>query len=285
LFVNEERFTEANGAKQENSMGIARALMCVLGLVLGFGAFAQTAQPEYALGKGDNIRIVVFQNPDLTVETRVTENDTISYPLVGTVKIGGLTIPAAEQIIAKALNDGGFIQKPQVNIQLLQNRGNQVSVIGLVGRPGRYPLETFNTRLSEMIAIAGGIAPTGADVAILTGVRNGAPFRKEIDIPSMFLENNLQNDIVVVGGDVIYVHRMPVFYIYGETQRPGSSRIERGMTVRQALAQSGGLTVRGTERRPKLFRRGADGKVQTLSPALDDLVQPDDVYFITESLF
>jgi len=260
-------------------------VLLAFALALGRGVHAQTTQPEYVLGKGDNIRILVFQNPDLTVETRVTENDTISYPLIGTVKVGGLAIPAAEQLIAKALADGGFIQKPQVNIVLLQNRGNQVSVLGAVGRAGRYPLETFNTRLSEMIAIAGGLAPNGADVAILTGTRNGVPFRREVDIPGMFLDNALQNDIIVMGGDVIYVHRMPVFYLYGEAQRPGSSRIERGMTVRQALAQSGGPTIRGTERRARLYRRGPDGKVQLLKPELDDLVQPDDVYYITESLF
>ncbi len=248
-------------------------------------AQAQSAQPEYELGKGDNIRILVFQNPDLTVETRVTENGTISYPLVGTLKIGGLTIPAAEQLIAKALADGGFIQKPQVNILLLQNRGNQVSVLGAVNRAGRFPLETFNTRLSEMIAIAGGISPAGADVAIVTGVRDGKPFRRDIDIAGMFLDNALQNDLVVAGGDVIYVHRMPLFYIYGEVQKPGSARVERAMTVRQALAQSGGPTIRGTERRVRLFRRGASGKVETLSPALDDAVLPDDVFYVNESLF
>ena len=128
-------------------------------LMLALGANAQEKQSEYRLGKGDSIRVLVFQNPDLTVETRVTENGTISYPLVGTVKIGGLTIPGAEQAIAKALSDGTFIQKPQVNIVLLQNRGNQVSVLGMVNKAGRFPLETFDIRLSEMIAIAGGIAP------------------------------------------------------------------------------------------------------------------------------
>ena len=148
------------------------------------------------LGKGDSIRIVIFQNPDLTVETRVTENGTISYPLIGSIRVGGFTIPAAERAIAKALSDGGFIQKPQVNIVLLQNRGNQVSVLGAVNRAGRFPLETFDTRVSEMIAIAGGIAPTGADIAILTGVREGKPFRREIDIAEMFLDNKLDNDLV-----------------------------------------------------------------------------------------
>ena len=136
-----------------------------------------------------------------------------------------------------------------------------------------------------MIAIAGGIAPTGADVAILTGLRDGKPFRKEIDISGMFLDNKLEDDLVVAGGDVIYVHRQPMYYIYGEVQRPGSYRVERGMTIRQALAQGGGPTVRGTERRVRLHRRAADGKVEILAPDLDGPVQPDDVLYVRESLF
>lgn len=268
-----------------NRTYFTRALLFVIAIFWVVGAQAQNTQPEYVLGKGDSIRIVVFQNPDLTVETRVTENGTISYPLVGSINVGGLTIPAAERTIGKALSDGGFIQKPQVNIVLLLNRGNQVSVLGAVNRAGRFPLETFNTRLSEMLAIAGGIAPAGADVAIVTGTRDGKPFRREIDIAEMFLDDKLGNDLVVSGGDVIYVYRMPIFYIYGEVQRPGSSRIERGMTVRQALAQSGGPTLRGTEKRLRLFRRGAGGSVESLTPNLNDTVRPDDVLYVNESLF
>jgi len=71
------------------------------------------------------------------------------------VRIGGLTLPLAEQTIAKALADGNFIKQPQVSILSLQMRSNQVSVLGLVNRAGRFPLETFNVRVSEMIAIAG----------------------------------------------------------------------------------------------------------------------------------
>ena len=269
-------------------MNVRRAflqLLPALFAALSFAVGAQDRQAEYQIGAGDNIRIVVFQNPDLTMETRVTENGTISYPLIGSLRIGGMTIPAAELAIAKALKDGNFIQQPQVNIVLLLNRGNQVSVLGQVGRPARYPLETFNTRLSEMIAIAGGLAPTGADVVILTGTRDGKPMRREIDIPGMFLDNRLQDDIIVAGGDVIYVHRMPMFYIYGETQRPGSYRVERKLTVRQALVLGGGPTLRGTERRLRLHRRGADGHPQISSPNLDDAVQPDDVIYVNESLF
>lgn len=261
-------------------------------LVLAFTAFAtslcaqaQTPPAEYRLGDGDSIRVLVFQNPDLTLETRVSEAGTITYPLVGNLTIGGMTIPVAERTIAAALSAGGFIQKPQVNIVLLQNRGNQVSVLGQVGRPGRFALETFSTRLSEMIAIAGGISAAGADTAIVTGTREGKFFRKEIDIAGMFLDNNLQNDLVVAGGDVIFVQRQPLYYIYGQVQRAGAFRIERNMTVRQALALSGGLTARGTERKLGVFRRGPEGRIEQLTPDMNELVRSDDVLYVRESLF
>jgi polysaccharide export outer membrane protein len=130
---------------------------------------------------------------------------------------------------------------------LTQIRGNQVAVLGQVNRPGRFPLETATTRLSDMLATAGGATGVGDDVAVVVGTRNGKLFRKQIDIPSIYLEEKLQDDIVLQGGDSIYVHRAPVFYIYGEAQRPGAFRIERGMTIMQALATGGGPTGRGSE--------------------------------------
>jgi polysaccharide biosynthesis/export protein len=266
-------------------MRLTRLLHVMLLSLLAFQASAQERQPEYVLGAGDVIRIVVFQNPDLTLETRVSENNTITYPLIGAVAVGGAIIPAAEQMIAQALMAGGFLRDPQVNISLLHSRGHQVSVLGNVNRPGRFPLETFNMRVSEMLAIAGGIAPTGGDVATVTGVRNGQSFRKMIDVSSMLSNERLKDDVVLAGGDVIYVHRQPVFYIYGEVQRPGSYRIERNMTIQQALAQAGGPTPRGTERGLRLFRRGPTAAAHELRPKLQELVEPDDVLFVRESIF
>jgi polysaccharide biosynthesis/export protein len=246
---------------------------------------AQDKPAEYLLGPGDIIRIQVFQNPDLTLETRVAENGAITYPLIGAVNVVGITTVDAEKRIAKQLKEGGFVQQPQVSVLLVQNRGNQVSVLGQVNRPGRFPLETTNTRLTEMLAIAGGTAVTGADTVIIVGLRGGKPFRKEVDIAGIFLGNRMDDDMTVAGGDVLYVHRAPMFYIYGEVQRPGSFRVERSMTVMQALAQGGGPTVRGTENRLRLHRRGTDGAIVKSSPELTDPIQPDDVLYINESIF
>jgi polysaccharide export outer membrane protein len=243
------------------------------------------AASEYKLGPGDQIRVQVFQNPDLTVEARVSEAGAISYPLVGSVAVGGMTIGQAEARIATALRNGNFLKQPQVNIVMLQVRGNQVAVLGQVQKPGRFPLETTQTRVSDLLAAAGGVTPMGDDTLIVTGTRNGQPFRKVIDIPGLFLNSRNADDILVSGGDTIFVNKAPVYYIYGEAQRPGPYRIERGMTVMQALAQGGGPTARGSQSRLKLTRKSADGREIEMTPKLTDPVEPNDVIFVRESLF
>ncbi len=251
--------------------------------LLAMNVFAED-NLDYPLGPGDVLRIQIFQNPDLMTETRVSENGSITFPLIGAVEVGGLAIAAAEKKIAAALKNGGFVRQPQVNIILVQMRGNQVSVLGLVNRPGRFPLETLS-RVSDMLAAAGGATAGGDDFAIVTGLRNGKPFRKVIDIPALYLGEKSDEDIFLAGGDTIYVHRAPVFYIYGEAQRPGAYRIERGMTVMQALAQGGGPTLRGSEWRLRLHRKNAEGGVEKLSPEMADVVQPNDIIYVRESIF
>ena len=256
----------------------------LLALATAFGVSAQTA-PDYKLGAGDDIRIQVFQNPDLAVETRVPETGVISYPLVGNVKIGGLTVTGAQKAIADALQQGRFVKNPQVTITLGQLRGNQVAVLGQVNRPGRFPLETFNTRPSDMLAAAGGVLPTGDDVLIVVGVRDGKPYRQTVDVPGLFINDQAPDQMTLRDGDTIYVHRAPVFYIYGEAQRPGPYRIERGMTIMQALAQGCGPTSRGSDTRLRLSRKNAQGVVEQTTPVLTDPVQADDVIYVRESLF
>jgi len=244
-----------------------------------------TTNQDYQLGAGDSIGVQVFQSPDLSVDARVSESGLISYPLVGNVQLGGLTITEAEKKIADALRTGGFVKAPQVNIVLRQVRGSQVAVLGQVAKPGRFPLETTNTRVSDMLAAAGGTTAAGDDVLIVTGERGGKPFRRVIDIPALFINAKSDDDILLVGGDALYVNKAPVYYIYGEAQKPGPYRIERGMTVMQALAQGGGPTTRGSQNRLVLTRRDASGKPVEMTPQLSDLIKADDVVYVRESLF
>ena len=120
---------------------------------------------------------------------------------------------------------------------------------------------------------------------MVTGNRNGRPFRQEIDLPTVFAPGGKDQDLLILNGDTVWVDRQPLVYIYGEVQRPGPMRVERGMTLMQALATGGGLTQRGTEKGIRVHRKTADGKVQVMTLPLDDKVQDGDVVYVRESLF
>ena len=246
---------------------------------------ASAPQLEYRIGAGDILKISVFKNPDLTLEARVSEVGAISFPLVGLVQVSDLTLPTAEKKIAELLKDGGFVVNPQVNILLETAFGNQVSVLGEVNKPGRYPLDAAGGHLSGMLATAGGIMPTGSDTVIVSGTRNGKPFRREIDVVKAAMEGNTADDVLLSGGDTVFVNHQPMFYIYGQVQKPGQYRLERNMTVMQALAVGGGITTKGTRRGIVLHRRDAHGKVNEIEVSLDDDVKDSDVIYVKESLF
>jgi polysaccharide biosynthesis/export protein len=274
---------------------VARILVALVFAVAGTHALAQTkavtvnpaseVSKEYVLAAGDVLRINVFQNAELSLEARVSESGTISYPLLGTVRVGGLSVSAAEKALADGLRNGNFIKAPQVSMLVTQVRGHQASVLGMVNKPGRYPLEVAGVKLSDLIAYAGGIAMGGSDVVVHTGVRGGKPMRQEFDLPSIFGSSSANVDPVVQNGDVVYVDRMPMYYIYGEVQKAGALRLERGMTVMQGLAQGGGLTQRGTEKGMRIHRRDAKGNLQVLQLTMDSPLQQGDVIYVRESLF
>ncbi len=247
-------------------------------------AAASISPTEYRLGAGDVLRISVFQSPDLTLETRVTEAGLVSYPLLGSVRLGGQSVTAAERLIADGLRNGNFVKSPQVTLVVLQVRGNQVNVLGQVNRPGRYPLEVADMRLSDLLAMAGGAAPTGADLVVLVGIRDGKAMRFEVDLPALFAPGGSDRDVFVLNGDSIWVDRQPLVYIYGEVQRPGPMRLEREMTLMQVLATGGGLTQRGTEKGIRVHRKAA-GAVQVIEAKMDEKLRDGDVVFVRESLF
>ncbi len=230
-------------------------------------------QPGEKLGSGDAVRVTVFQQPDLTTEARISERGTISMPLVGEVKVAGMTQAGAAGQIAGELKKGKYLKNPQVSVVLTTLRSRQVSVLGLVARPGRYALDDTSSNLSDVIAAAGGIAAGGSET--VTVMRNGQP--QKIDILAQGFK--LQN------GDTVNVERAPVFYIYGEVARSGAYRLEPNMTVMQAIAAGGGITPRGSDRRMKLRRPATDGKVIERDAALQDPVKADDVIYVKEALF
>ena len=264
-----------------------RGLACLLLAAWWLPAAVRAADAprDYVIGAGDLLRITVYQSPDLTLEARVAESGTISYPLLGTLKLGGLSVAQAEELITRGLRDGQFLKQPQVTLMITQVRGNQVSALGMVNKPGRYPIDVVGMRLSELLALAGGIAPNGSEIVTVTGERDGKRFRAQVDLPALYGNKPGTEDPVLRDGDVLFVERAPMVYIYGEVQKPGAIRLERNMNVMQALAAGGGVTARGTQRGLRVHRRDSEGKVEVIEPAMTALLHEGDVVYVRESLF
>ena len=245
----------------------------LFGLLLWTLAALGWAQAAEKLGVGDAVRVSVFQQPDLTLEARISEGGTITMPLIGAVKLAGLSTAEAGAQIAGALKRGKFLNNPQVQVALTTLRSRQVSVLGLVARPGRYALDETSSQLADVIAAAGGVVPTGSET--VTVKRDGKDQKVHLLVKSFPLK----------GGETIYVERAPVFYIYGEVTRAGAYRLEPEMTVMQAIAAGGGITPRGSDRRLKLRRPQADGKIVETDVSLQEAVKANDVIYVKEAIF
>jgi len=164
-------------------------------------------------------------------------------------------------------------------------RSRQVAVLGEVAKPGKYPLDDNSSRLTDILAMAGGVTPLASDTVTVLISRGSKLEKKEIDVSAMARNGNLGDNLVIEGGDTVYVQRAPMFYIYGEVQKAGSYRLQNNMSVMQALSVGGGVTLRGTERGIKIHRRNGDGQVHRVEAQLTDPVQADDVIYVRESLF
>jgi polysaccharide biosynthesis/export protein len=237
-----------------------------------------------ALGPGDLVRVTVFRNPDLTTEARVSENGTIAFPLIGEVRVTGLTPAQLGSRISAKLRDGRFVVNPEVTVALAQVNSRQVAVLGAVNKPGRYPIDSLNSRLTDFLAAAGGIAVPGSDHVTLVSTQDGRTLKRDIDLNAIFRDGDLSQNAELKPGDTIYVEKAPMVYIYGEVQKAGAYRLEPHMTVMQALALGGGLSPRGTQRGIKIARRTDQG-VRQIDARLTDVVQNDDVIYVAESLF
>lgn len=265
---------------------IARFVRCLILLVAGMTAMAAAAPPPkgYIMGPGDSVKITVYQNSDMATETRISEVGSVTFPLLGPVEIGGLTPAQAEIRIAALLKSGGFVPRAQVTVLVTQFRSRQVSVLGQVNRPGRFAIEEPSVRLTDVLAMAGGIGPAGAES--VTVIRAGDNEQRiEIDLLGLFDAPAQARNIEIGNGDTVFVPRIPVFYVYGEVQKPGAYRLERRMTVMQAISLASGLTPRGSEKGLRITRRSAGGGSKSISAGMEEVILQDDVIYVKESLF
>lgn len=264
----------------------ARPLACLAWLVLSVISGLACAQSmQEVLGAGDTVRITAFRYPELTTVTRLSEEGKVNVPLIGQVTLQGMTPDQAGRHIADRMKAGKFLLNPQIDVAVVEARSRQVSVLGFVKNPGRYMLQGTAAKVTDVIAMAGGLVPDASDTVIVQRNRGEKSESMRIDLASILQGGDASKNIEVSSGDSVFVSKAPVVYVYGEVTKGGSYRLEPGMTVMQAISLAGGVTPRGSERRTKLRRRGADGQWKETAARPLDPVSPDDVIYVREAIF
>lgn len=212
---------------------------------------------------------------------------------------GGLTMDASE-IITVIRGDkrseydlNELIERKNLTDQDIRLVGGEtiyisvrdIAVTGQVLRPGKYGIQGGTRKITDFIALAGGSSEGAGETLFFTTNRSGTSTTKEINIDELFRSPSSNLNTELSPGDVIYVPKAPQVYVYGEVQRPGAFKIDKNMTVMQAIAKAGGLTVRGTQRGVKLHRRLEDGTSTKQTPDMYGLLHDEDVLYIEESIF
>lgn len=251
-------------------------------------AHAQPANSpgSYVIGSGDEVRITVYGQQELNADVQVSSHGTVQVPLLGTMAIAGKNTADAAYLIAERYQAGNFLKNAQVNLLVTKYRSQVVAILGRVNSPGKLVLEGPTT-LTQALAWAGGIAPSGSERLILTRTHtNGRQERTEYDLQQMLNHAAAQIPPVwLKDGDTIYVPNAGRFYINGEVHSPGMYPLDRPLNIRQALSAGGGPTARASESKVKIFRQAVDGSVKELNAKPNDHVMDGDVLVVRESLF
>jgi polysaccharide biosynthesis/export protein len=243
------------------------------------------AQPSI-LGPGDQVKVEVFGNPDLTTAISVDVDGSIRMPLVGAVPVAGQSPAGAARRIEAALKSGEYLVSPQVTVTVVQVVSQRVSVLGEVRSPGRYPIEVDST-VFDLVALAGGINEKGSDrVYILRPDATGAVQRLPVDLRGIATSHDASSSPTKTlrGGDSIIVPK-GTYFITGQVASPGEYRIEGEMQLIEAIARAGGVTQMGSNSRVEVRRRGPNDQIVEIKVTKKLRIEPGDIIRVKERLF
>jgi polysaccharide export outer membrane protein len=269
-------------------------LIALLLVVVNMLAQAQPVQPtNYVIGPQDVLAISLFDQQDLSGKYPVDSDGTFTFPLIGRVKAGGLTLRQLEAELKRLLMDG-FFKDPQLAVGVESYRSQKIHIVGEVRNPATYPL-TGDMSLIEAIARAGSTLPSASGEALIVRAKQGKagtgpilPTAENADVQTIDLKSLqsgvLSQNISLQDGDTIFVPRAETIYVFGQVRNPGAYGIQRTTTVLQALALAGGVNERGATGRIKIVRI-EKGKTVEVKALLTDIVRPGDTIMVPERFF
>jgi polysaccharide export outer membrane protein len=254
---------------------------------------AQTQPTNYVVGPQDVLTITSFDQEDLSGKYPVDADGTFTFPLIGRVKAGGLTLRELESELKRLLKDG-FFKDPQLAVGVESYKSQKIHIVGEVRNPATYPL-TGEMSLIEAIARAGSTLPTASGEALIVRAKPGSkpdgplmPTSDDTEATVVDLKElqsgALSKNVALRDGDTIFVPRAESVYVFGQVRSPGAYPIQRNTTVLQALSLAGGVNERGATGRIKIVRI-ENGKQVEVKVKLTDVVRPGDTIMVPERFF
>jgi polysaccharide export outer membrane protein len=264
-------------------------------LTLSLAQESTSKDYSYSIGPKDLLTISVFEVPELNITVRVSEDGTITLPLLGQIKVEGLSRFDLERKLARLL-EKNYLKNAQVTIFIKEYQSKRVSVIGAVKSPGNYELIGKQTLL-QMLSTAGGLTEEASDrIIVIRQYSDGRSKSLIIDLEELMLKGNPKLNIPIYPSDIINVpvERFSDIYVFGQVNNPGHIKMKKlsHLTLLRAIAQAGGFTDRA-RKSGVIIKRTEDGKEikikvnikKILSGKKPDIIlQPNDIIFVPESI-
>jgi polysaccharide biosynthesis/export protein len=249
----------------------------------------QTDSSALVLGPGDEVDVSVYGAPDLSGHTRVSSDGNISMPLVGNIRVSGMTSGEAEGAIEAQLRQNNILNDPHVSVFARGYGSSAVSVVGEVVKPGSY--STLGPhRLFDVLQAAGGLTEKAANRAVITHRGSDDPITVELSKDPVEMA---RHNVEIKPGDTVVVPGAPIVYVLGEVGKPGGYVLGSvgGVTVLRVVAAAGGPTRNAAVGGTKMLRRTSNGLQEVPVPLKNILraktpdmpLEPDDIIFIPGS--
>jgi len=257
---------------------------------------------DYSVGGYDILDIMVYEEADLSRENiPVSADGYISFPLIGRVKVEGLSTSQIENLISKKLAEGQFLLDAHVAASVREYKSRQFMVLGSVQEPGTYPLKA-RERVLDAISRAGGVdfEQGGKQGMIIRTVDpETAGERKlviRIDLSGLLKGGDQMSNLLLMDKDLLYIPKAENFYIIGQVQKPGSyPYLEKEITLVEAISKAGGFTQIAARNKTRIIRVevGVEKIIEVQVDAITDsgkkaqdvLIMPGDVIVVPESFF